>query len=666
MKEEIVKHINETNSSYRNPNAGNAKNTDLFLDQEHYSFFEGHGDLINFRLHKTNLTQAILFIASILPRKFDQGTTHKLVNFSQEFIFDQLSILDALFMEDGKPVDTITQQWIARKDITQRNGKTDSRFYFNGLLSNLKYTDYRGIERETKFIIRNYFAGGYSNIHIIKDNGIFDLIIENTTEPYNDDKEEGLEIEDNTSWSVLQPLQQIFYGAPGTGKSHTIKAQLAKESVIRTTFHPDSDYATFVGSYKPTTKEVVLRDLSGHVVEEGGKPLTESKIIYEFVNQSFLNAYIKAWEFYAEAQDVDNVKKQFLVIEEINRGNCAQIFGDLFQLLDRNDEGFSDYPINADADMQKQLKKALGNLNISVKDQINQLFPDRQDIVSEIINGEVLVLPNNFYIWGTMNTSDQSLFPIDSAFKRRWDWKYMPISDAQLGYVIQVGENKYDWWSFLQAINSLIDETTSSEDKKLGYFFCKEKNGIITCEKFVGKVIFYLWNDVFKDYEFSDKVFYDADNKKLTFNRFYTSDANNKTLASDSTVEIFLKNLGVEKIENEEFEESNEGDDSNGKVHPNLEVILDNITIQGDSSIDIFANAIEHIGIERVASLNIEVSSHKLLSKEKIPFETDGGYGKGMRKLGDYWLITKYDNTAKARFLTKIKEAYNLNMQVSI
>lgn len=148
-------------------------------------------------------------------------------------------------------------------------------------------------------------------------------------------------------------LQQIFYGAPGTGKSHTINEVTKGENVIRTTFHPDTDYSSFVGAYKPTTIEETVMTVIGTkavpVEDADGNERKESKIIYEFVAQSFLQAYIAAWEKYADSANSEP-KKQFLVIEEINRGNCAQIFGDLFQLLDRNDYGFSEYPIKADAD----------------------------------------------------------------------------------------------------------------------------------------------------------------------------------------------------------------------------------------------------------------------------------------------------------------------------
>lgn len=351
-----------------------------------------------------------------------------------------------------------------------------------------------------------------------------------------------------SSISFEYPLQQIFYGAPGTGKSHTIKDYTKGKDVIRTTFHPDSDYSTFVGAYKPTTKEVKLRDVSGHVVLEDGKEVVEDKIVYEFVEQAFLKAYINAWTKYAEAKDGEQPKEQYLIIEEINRGNCAQIFGDLFQLLDRNDAGFSDYPIKADNDMAEHLKKALGNLEIKAKERINGLYSEEyDDVIAEVLEGKVLLLPNNLFIWATMNTSDQSLFPIDSAFKRRWEWKYIPISNAEKGWVIKTSGNRYDWWAFLDKINGVVCETTSSEDKKLGYFFAKaDSNGVISADKFVGKVAFYLWNDVFKDYGFDNDIFKGDDGKTIAFQEFFLADGK----ANEMMVEKFLRNLGLDSIDN--------------------------------------------------------------------------------------------------------------------
>ena len=481
--EELVKHINDTNASYRALNAGDAKNTDLFLDNEHYELFKDSGDIITVRFNKENLSKAILFIASVLPRKYDNSAVHKTISYSSEFVLDQLAFLDGFFTVDGKRVEKRTQKWNARKDVMKANGDIDKRFYFNGLLEDINYITYKGERKSAKFTIRNYFAGGYSDLHIKKANdGIFDIWITNTQTPYDDGKDKHHEIIDDQSL----PLQQIFYGAPGTGKSHCIKDDAnvkkadEKNLVFRTTFHPDSDYSTFVGAYKPTMKPVADKYKA-----VAGK---DEEITYSFIPQAFLQAYVAAWN------NPDD--KVYLVIEEINRGNCAQIFGDLFQLLDRDENGWSEYPIMADKDLAKFLK---GN------DEEGQPVLTNKDGIKD---GK-LCLPKNLHIWATMNTSDQSLFPIDSAFKRRWDWKYIKIkkgidknTGAELDWKIKVGEdNSYDWWEFLKAINYKIDKMTSSADKQLGYFFClADGKGEISADTFVNKVAFYLWNDVFKDY----------------------------------------------------------------------------------------------------------------------------------------------------------------------
>lgn len=369
-------------------------------------------------------------------------------------------------------------------------------------------------------------------------------------------------------------LQQIYYGAPGTGKSKTIKDLTFGESVIRTTFHPDSDYASFVGTYKPITEEVDLRDCNGKkVIDDDTKEVVkEERIAYKFIPQAFLEAYVKAWK------KLGSSKKQYLIIEEINRGNCAQIFGDLFQLLDRNEYGFSDYPIVADKDMQKYLEKEFAGWEITNKDEINQLYGEA-NMVNLIMKGERLVLPSNLYIWATMNTSDQSLFPIDSAFKRRWDWKYVPIregrdkeTNAPLNWYINTGDKQYKWWSFISKVNELIGSLTNSEDKKLGYFFCKAKDDEIDADLFVSKVIFYLWNDVFKDYGFDDKDFQDEEGKILSFDRFY-EDVNGVTNVNVANVELFLENLGVDEFisdDEEEYINANEDEENEDSSDSNI------------------------------------------------------------------------------------------------
>ena len=320
------------------------------------------------------------------------------------------------------------------------------------------------------------------------------------------------------------PLQQIYYGAPGTGKSFELKEITKVYSTIRTTFHPDSDYSTFVGAYKPVMEETPVYGAQGVEVAK------EKRITYSYVKQAFLKAYLGAWQKYAKCGET--AEPQFLVIEEINRGNCAQIFGDLFQLLDRSDNGFSTYPIEADSDLQNEIKKAFAEggeyaieNELDVDDAMDGYTSNYGETLSDDIkNGRVLLLPNNFYIWATMNTSDQSLFPIDSAFKRRWDWRYVKITDAGKAWKIKCGTEYCDWWTFVEEINKKIAKETSSDDKKLGYFFCKAKDGVITADKFVSKVLFYLWNDVFKDGDISLFKVSDEPEAEICFDAFYDSD----------------------------------------------------------------------------------------------------------------------------------------------
>lgn len=426
---------------------------------------------------------------------------------------------------------------------------------------------------------------------------------------------------DHSSLLVQQTLnkgndsyQIIYYGAPGTGKSHAINEATKGEDVIRTTFHPDTDYSTFVGAYKPiTTEETVITVVGTEAVpvkDANGEEYKESKIIYEFVPQAFLQAYIAAWKKYADSVSGEP-RKQYLVIEEINRGNCAQIFGDLFQLLDRNDRGFSEYPIKIDADMKKQLQKEFKELDIPQRDDINAMFKEHYpDIVKEVLNGDLLLLPDNFYIWATMNTSDQSLFPIDSAFKRRWEWQYIPISNAHKDWTIEVGDNYYDWWQFIKTINALIGKITNSEDKKLGYFFCKaDMNDIIKADRFVGKVLFYLWNDVFKDYEFCDSVFNDADGNKITFDKFYTAEGNDSKVVEEQ-VELFLKNLHLNPVESdgEEDLDSEDVEDKNGRDTTHY-----SINGEGDFPKRLLAKEL----IERFVKMHPELSAEDVIRQWK-------------------------------------------------
>ena len=472
------------------------------------------------------------------------------------------------------------------------------------------------------------------------------------------------------------PLQQIFYGAPGTGKSHAINELTAGKDVIRTTFHPDTDYSTFVGAYKPTTKPVPVVTVIGTeavpVRDKNGKEMTEDKIVYEYVSQAFLQAYVAAWRKYCDVQEGEEPVDEFLVIEEINRGNCAQIFGDLFQLLDRGDEGFSEYPIKADSDMKKLLEKEFKGLEIKNKEGINALFNGGKDIVAEVLAGDVLLLPNNLYIWATMNTSDQSLFPIDSAFKRRWDWNYVPISDAGKNWMIEVNGAQYDWWKFLEAINDKVYHATYSEDKKMGYFFCKANDGVISADKFVSKVIFYLWNDVFKDSEFEGDTFKDEDGEKLSFDKFYSVESN-PIKVDEKKIVKFLSNLGLTPKTETDEDNSEEGvETESGKKLPKTPKVFtvefpDGTVINEKNRFETYLKVLSKIGIEQVEKIAEEMK----YQRRNTPLVTKSQHEEILNDAvysyvqeGDYYIVKGIDAITMYNMVMLLDNRLDLQLKV--
>lgn len=495
--------------------------------------------------------------------------------------------------------------------------------------------------------------------------------------PYNvvsfsNDEEEKNEI---VNYTGEKSLQQIFYGAPGTGKSHAINELTAGKDVIRTTFHPDTDYSTFVGAYKPTTKSVPVTTVIGTnavPVMYNGKGMMEDKIVYEYVSQAFLQAYVAAWRKYCDVQKGEEPVDEFLVIEEINRGNCAQIFGDLFQLLDRGDEGFSEYPIKADSDMKKLLEKEFEGLEIKNKEGINALFKGGKDIVAEVLAGDVLLLPNNLYIWATMNTSDQSLFPIDSAFKRRWDWNYVPISDAGKNWMIEVNGAQYDWWKFLEAINDKVYHATYSEDKKLGYFFCKAKDGVISADKFVSKVIFYLWNDVFKDSEFEGDTFKDEDGEKLSFDKFYSVE-NNQVKVNEKKIVKFLSNLNLEPDSVTDEGNGEEGVETEGdkKLPKSPKVFTvefpDGTVINEKNRFETYLKVLSKIGIEQVEKIAEEMKYQRrntplVTKKQYEEILNDAVYSYVQE--GDYYIVKGIDAITMYNMVMLLDNRLDLQLKV--
>jgi type II restriction-modification system restriction subunit len=380
-----------------------------------------------------------------------------------------------------------------------------------------KMRDILGLNEHSAWFISEIFTKNQDELHFVAH-----IVDKDKAQRYTDNNvrkeifKQFLSEKDNYSFFTKQDdvssLQTIFYGTPGSGKSHRVKELTNGKRIHRTTFHPDSDYASFVGCYKPT--------------------MVEEEIKYSFTPQVFTEAYIDAWQ--------NPEEEVYLIIEEINRGNCAQIFGDLFQLLDRNTEGKSDYQIKADNDLRDYLYSQLGENHDGIK------------------NGE-LCLPPNLFIFATMNTSDQSLFPMDSAFKRRWDWEYVPVDYSEdvpsSKFIITLGERKYRWVDFLEKVNKRILEVTDSEDKQMGNFFIKAD---VSEVEFKSKVMFYLWNEVCRDeYHTQNNFFHykqENEEKEFSFNDLYQEDGLIK-------LHGFMEYLGMESqsvIEETEHEETQE------------------------------------------------------------------------------------------------------------
>ena len=387
--DEIVKHINDTNASYRPLGAGDAKNTDLFLDNEHYQLFEGAGEHITVRYHKENLAKAILFIASILPRKFDQSSVHCVVPYSKDFVINQLSLLDALFVEDGKNVETITQEWNARKDVPQKNGKIDTRFYFNGLLKDVIYRDATGKEQKGKFTIRNYFAGGYSELRIKKaDDGIFDIEITNVNTPYDDGKEKDLEENITTNKaSIFRPYITaikskpflLLAGISGTGKSRIVR------ELARACWEEGTDEYK---AQKPKNFQMVQvkpnwhdsSDLIGYVIRVSGKA--------EFVAGEFLKFIAKAWE--------DTETPYFLCLDEMNLAPVEQYFAEYLSVIESR-KSHENGIVTTDPILEKADEEWYFNLTASLTSD--------EDIRKQF-NEEGICIPQNLIVVGTVNMDE--------------------------------------------------------------------------------------------------------------------------------------------------------------------------------------------------------------------------------------------------------------------
>lgn len=301
---------------------------------------------------------------------------------------------------------------------------------------------------------------------------------------------------------------KILFGPTGTGKSNWcdnyIKSNnISNQNVFRVTFFEDYSYYDFFGQYKP----IVLRNTNHNFylkTKTGVQQVSEHVVTYQFVPGIFFSSLLKAIMLKHSNSNKSDDKKDddrvVLLIDEINRGNCSSIFGDIFQLLDRNDNGDSNYSITLTDDMSRFVTDMIQDIALYYSDDTNSLHA-MKSALEFILENRAISIPSNLIIIATMNTSDQSLFPMDSAFKRRWDMKYIYIdyNEEKLKNV-NIENSNIKWLYILEKINNIIYKETSSEDKQIGQWFIKPKNGEIKENDFRNKLISYLFFDVFKHF----------------------------------------------------------------------------------------------------------------------------------------------------------------------
>ena len=364
-----------------------------------------------------------------------------------------------VFNKDDKIKDSIIVGYPVKQDINYPSNPSLRRTFVNKILIDAKINGI-SIDNENQMVafrpefifyyLKQYkFFQGYSN---------------------NGDNLENI----NKTEINKFPRNRIIFGAPGTGKSFQLKQESTDgnhfANIERVTFHPDYSYGQFVGNYKPVSDD-------------------EGRIRYEYVPGPFMRTLVKALE---SGKNGDSAEKFLLIVEEINRAKVAAVFGDMFQLLDRTDAGDSVYEIQASEDVRRYLARELGGT--------------KENYTS-------IKIPNNMYIWATMNSADQGVFPMDTAFKRRWEFEYIGIDENEKevkDYEIPVCKNdkvsqKIYWNELRKALNDKLISLGVNEDKLLGPFFLSKSvlesamsKGMNFVKLFESKVLMYLFEDAAK------------------------------------------------------------------------------------------------------------------------------------------------------------------------
>lgn len=310
-------------------------------------------------------------------------------------------------------------------------------------------------------------------------------------------------------------IQKIIFGSPGTGKSHKVDKDILpnilkievennSENKIGIVFHPEYTYGDFMGKLVPNTKQ--------------------GRVQYNFYEGHFLKALSQAFQNIIKSHDKDGNQNSepenvALVIDEINRGNSSSIFGTVFQLLDRDPDGWSSYAINiTELEFQKLLEligteirydgegKMIG-YRLPPFDEVKQIETLQKKISYlklDLVNRKIKI-PPNLHILGTMNTSDNSIYYMDSAFKRRWEWEFIDVEPIANNYFEavdgQINIDETNWKKFVKAINTFLkshsDKIRKIEDKQIGHYFIKSRP--VKPEEIRNKLMFFLWDSVFSN-----------------------------------------------------------------------------------------------------------------------------------------------------------------------
>jgi 5-methylcytosine-specific restriction endonuclease McrBC GTP-binding regulatory subunit McrB len=308
------------------------------------------------------------------------------------------------------------------------------------------------------------------------------------------------------------PIQKILFGSPGTGKSHKIDNDIIpnqlgivgsfenENNVIKAVFHPEYTYGDFIGKLMPISR--IEKD--------------ESKVTYNFYAGHFLRALGQAYKNIIEQENKpeNSLKTVVLVIDEINRGNSSAIFGSIFQLLDRNESGWSNYHIDiSEMEFNKlvdivfpDIESEVGKLTKSKIKDLNEVQQKTLVLKNKLESSKLsffphsrIKIPPNLSILATMNTSDSSIYYMDSAFKRRWEWEFIDIDSKSICAEGFAFENREQWITFIGKLNGFIKGNhkyiRGIEDKQIGHFFIKDDQ--IKKSTIQNKLMFFLWDSVF-------------------------------------------------------------------------------------------------------------------------------------------------------------------------